>query len=47
MDKFEPAPHHRRLRLERKPNVTLPKSDPRMTPVGHQQLDHEDHTAGS
>jgi hypothetical protein len=41
MDKFEPAPHHRRLRLQLKPNVTLPKADPRPTPIGHQQLERE------
>ena len=41
MDKFEPAPHHRRLRLMQKPNVSLPKADPRPTPIGHQQLERE------
>ena len=41
MDTFEPAPHHRRLTLQLKPNVSLPKSDPRPTPIGHQHLERE------
>ena len=41
MTKFEPAPHHRRLRLRTKPGAKLPKADPRPTPLGHQQLERE------
>ena len=39
--KFEPAPHHRRLRLRVRQGARLPKADPRPTPVGHQHLERE------
>lgn len=39
MEIFDPPEHHRRLELELLDNATIPRSDPRGTPVGFRELD--------